>query len=123
MAINPDRFILPVQDRDGSPERLAALLGAPWEPAGSGQFARVYINDGLTAGFLAVKEPIRPHHYCLRVDEQAFDAIFDRIEVAGLKYRSRPQGADDMTVNTRAPAERTSPGASPATTSGKKDRI
>jgi hypothetical protein len=102
MTINLDHFIVPVHDRDGSAARLAALLGAAWEPAGSGEFAAVYINDELTLDFLAVEEPVRPHHYCFRVDEEAFGKIFNRIEAAGLKYRSTPRGADDMTVNTRS---------------------
>ena len=101
MIIDLDHFIVPVHDRDGSAERLAALLGVPWEPPGSGEFAAVYINAALTLDFLAVEEPIRPHHYCFRVDEEAFDAIFDRIKAANFRYRSTPRGADDMTLNTR----------------------
>jgi hypothetical protein len=102
LAIKLDHFIVPVHDRDASAERLATLLDVPWEPAGGGEFAPVYINDELTLDFLAVAEPIRPHHYCLRVDEEAFDAIIGRIKAAGFNYRSTPRGADDMTVNTRA---------------------
>jgi hypothetical protein len=78
MTIALDHFIVPVHDREGSAERLAALLGVPWEPAGGGEFAPVYINEALTLDFLQVEEAIRPHHYCFRVDEEAFDAIFDR---------------------------------------------
>jgi hypothetical protein len=102
MTIELDHSIVPVHDREGSAERLAALLGVPWEPAGGGEFAPVFVNDALTLDFLQVEEAIRPHHYCFRVDGEAFDAIFDRIQAAGLKYRSSPRGADDMTVNTRS---------------------
>jgi len=102
MRIDLDHFIVPVHDRDGSAAQFAALLGVPWEPARGGEFAPVYINEELTLDFLEVAEQIRPHHYCIRVDESTFDAIFGRIKAAGFSYRSTPRGADDMTVNMRS---------------------
>jgi catechol 2,3-dioxygenase-like lactoylglutathione lyase family enzyme len=99
MAITLDHVIVPSHDRCAAAKRLADLLGVSWEAA-RGDFAPVYVNGSLTFDF-ADRERFESHHYCFHVGDEDFDAIFGRIQAAGLGYRSRPHGADDMQINTR----------------------
>jgi catechol 2,3-dioxygenase-like lactoylglutathione lyase family enzyme len=99
MAIALDHLIVPAHDPVASAEMLARLLGVPWEQE-RGSFTPVHVNDGLTLDF-ARREGFEGHHYCFRVTEAEFDAIFGRVTAAHLIYRSRPHGPDDMQINTR----------------------
>jgi hypothetical protein len=65
-----------------------------------GPFAPVFINDGLTFDFDQHDQPFPVQHYCFRVSDTEFDAIFARIKTAGLAYRSGPHGPMDMQVGT-----------------------
>ena len=76
---------------------LGELLGVPWEEGG--HFSPVYVNETLTLDF-GSWEGFEPHHHCFHVSDREFDEIFARIQAAGIKYRSLPQGPDDMTINT-----------------------
>jgi catechol 2,3-dioxygenase-like lactoylglutathione lyase family enzyme len=100
MAIQVDHIIVPAQDRVEAARRLAGLLDVPWEKT-QGEFSPVYVNDGLTLDFAQRPEFEGRHHICFRVSDADFDAIFGRIRAAGLAYRSRPHGENDMTINTR----------------------
>jgi len=71
----------------------------PWEESRGG-FAPVYVNETLTVDF-ADRERFESHHYCFHVSDDEFDAIFGRIKAAGITYRSRPHGEDDMQITTR----------------------
>ena len=99
MAITLDHVIVPSRAKAAGAKFLAGLLDVPWEES-RGEFAPVYVNDTLTFDF-ADRERFESHHYCFHVSPGEFDGIFDRIRAAGLKYRSRPRGEDDMQVNTR----------------------
>jgi catechol 2,3-dioxygenase-like lactoylglutathione lyase family enzyme len=61
----------------------------------------VYVNDGLTLDFDEATGPFPTHHYCFRVEQEEFNAILERIKIAGIKYRSTPHGPVDMQVNTQ----------------------
>ena len=98
MAIALDHLIVPSRDPVASAERLASLLGVPWEHGG--HFTPVHVNDGLTLDF-AREDAFERHHYCFRVGDAEFDAILGRIRAAGIAYRSRPHGEDDFAINTR----------------------
>ena len=97
-TIQLDHLIVPSRDPIAGAERLAALLGVPWEKGG--HFTPVHVNEGLTLDF-SQEEAFEHHHYCFRVSEPDFDAIFGRIRAAGIPYRSRPHGDADFSVNTR----------------------
>src|SRR5262245_39302163 len=99
MAIRLDHLIVPSRTRLASAKLLADLLGVPWEES-RGSFTPVYVNDTLTLDF-AERDGFASHHYCFHVGEAEFDGIFSRIQDAGVKYRSRPRGEDDMQINTR----------------------
>jgi catechol 2,3-dioxygenase-like lactoylglutathione lyase family enzyme len=58
------------------------------------------VNESLTVDF-ADREQFERYHLCFRVTDTDFDAIFARIQRAGLTYRSRPRGDDDMQINRR----------------------
>lgn len=99
MTIHLDHVIVPSHSRDASARRLAELLGVPCGPASAGPFFAVYINDGLTLDFIETDEQLPIHHYCFRVSPTEFEAIFARIQAAGIPYRSNVHGAVDMQVN------------------------
>lgn len=73
MTIELDHVIVSAKDRRVSARRLADLLGVRWAPSGAGPFSPVYVNDGLTLGF---------------------------IDDDGIPYRSTVRGPDDSQVNT-----------------------
>jgi catechol 2,3-dioxygenase-like lactoylglutathione lyase family enzyme len=100
MPIQVDHIIVPAQDRVEAARRLAGLLDVTWEKT-QGEFSPVYVNDGLTLDFAQRPEFEGRHHICFRVSDADFDAILGRIRAAGIAYRSRPHGENDMTINTR----------------------
>ena len=101
MPIELDHVIVSAHDQRASAQRLAALLGVPWAPAGIGPFSPVYVSPGLTLDFIDDRSnPFPLQHFCFRVDDATFDAILGRIQAAGVKYRSAVHGPDDMQVNT-----------------------
>ena len=96
MAIQLDHVIVPSRQRLASAKLLADLLGVPWEES-RGEFTPVYVNDSLTVDF-ADREQFQRYHLCFRVTDADFDAIFGRVQSAGLAYRSRPRGENDMLI-------------------------
>jgi len=98
MSITLDHLIVPARDPLASAELLARLLGVAWERGD--HFTPVHVNADTTLDF-DHRESFDHHHYCFRVSEAEFDAIFGRIREAGIVYRSRPMGPDDMKINTR----------------------
>jgi len=99
MDIVMDHLIVPAHDPVASAELLARLLGVSWE-AERGHFTPVYVNDALTLDF-AKRDRFESHHYCFRVGEAEFDAIFGRVRASGIAHRSQPNGPDDLQINTR----------------------
>ncbi len=99
MAIRLDHVIVPSRRPIEGAKFLAGLLGVPWAES-QGSFTPVYVNETLTLDF-ADREVFESHHYCFHVGDEEFDAIFGRIQAAGITYRSRPRGEDDMKINTR----------------------
>jgi catechol 2,3-dioxygenase-like lactoylglutathione lyase family enzyme len=98
MPIVIDHLIVPAHDPVASAELLAHLLGVAWETGG--HFTPVYVNDTLTLDF-AKRDKFDSHHYCFRVGDAEFDAVFGRLKAAGIAYRSQPNGPDDGQINTR----------------------
>lgn len=101
MPILLDHLIVPSRDKAASAQFLGDLLGVPWEPSALGDhFAPVYVNETLTLDF-ADREQFESHHYCFHVSDAEFDAIFARLTAKNIPYRSTPQGAIDMRINTQ----------------------
>ncbi len=101
MAIELDHFIVPTRNKIASAKLLAELLGVSWSESGIGPFSPVYINNGLTLDFIETDEPFPVHHYCFRVGQTEFNSILERIEGAGIKFRSTVRGPEDMQVGTQ----------------------
>lgn len=99
MAIYLDHVIVPSRDQIAAAKMLAELLNVPWATSAIGPFSPVYLNDGTTLDFQTTSEAFPIYHFCFRVDEAEFDAIFNRMQLAGIPYRSSPQGPMDMQVS------------------------
>lgn len=101
MSIQLDHTIVPARNKVAAARQLAELLGVPWAETGMGPFSPVYVNDGLTLDFVETDEPFPIYHFCFRVTDEQFDAILDRVQTAGIQYRSTPHGQADMQINTQ----------------------
>jgi hypothetical protein len=100
MAVQLDHLIIPSRDREAAARALAGILGVAWAPARVGPFTAVHVNDDLTIDFDDWTEDIPKGHYCFRVEEGEFQAIFANLVAFGISYRSLPQGPDDFKINT-----------------------
>lgn len=100
MTIELDHFIVSAKDQRASAQLLAELLGVRWAASGAGPFSPVYLNDGLTLDFMTDEGPFPVEHFCFRVSDGEFAAILQRIAAAGIKYRSRVRGPEDMKIGT-----------------------
>ena len=100
MSIELDHTIVPSHHKVASAKLLAELLGVPWAATGVGPFSPVFVNEGLTLDFIDTDEPYPIDHFCFRVSEDEFDAIFARIQAADIKYRSNVRGPMDMQINS-----------------------
>lgn len=98
MTIHLDHLLVPASDKYASAMMLAEILGVPWSKTGVGPFAPVYVSDSLTLDFDEWPEPLPRIHFCFRVDEDRFDAILERIQLAGIDYRSDVHGPVDLEV-------------------------
>jgi len=98
--IELDHFIVSARDRQAAARLLAQLLDVPWEAEQFGVFSPVHINRGLTLDFIQADGPFPVEHYCFRVGDGEFDAILQRIERAGIAWRSSVRGPVDRQVDT-----------------------
>lgn len=99
MAIVLDHTIVPAQDKERSARFFARIFGLSYEGTKS-HFAPVRINDTLTLDFDSDVD-FDSHHYAFKVDEAAFDDIFERVRAEGIPYGSGPFSPDDMTIGRR----------------------
>ncbi len=99
MAITLDHIIVPSRDKVAAATLLARLLDVP-SGESLGEFTAVYVNESLTLDF-AERQQFESHHVCFQVGDAEFDAILGRLQAAGITYRSRPHGEDDLRINTR----------------------
>ncbi len=101
MTIQLDHTIVPSRSQVKSASLLAELLGVPWAEKGVVLFSPVYVNDGLTLDFRDTDEEFPVYHFCVRVGEEEFDSILERIKAAGIQYRSTIRGSVDMQISTQ----------------------
>ena len=66
----------------------------------SSHFAPLKVNDTLTLDF-DNDSGFDSHHYAFKVDESAFDGIFERVKAEGIAYGSGPRSLEDMRINHR----------------------
>ena len=88
MTIQLDHMMVPSRDKIAGARLLGELLDVPWSATTVGPFSAVYVNDGLTFDFDEWTDPFPLIHYCFRVSEEEFDGILERIQAAGIPYRS-----------------------------------
>ena len=100
MTIELDHSIASARDAKGAARALGELLGVRWAETGAGPFSPVYVNDGFTLDFIDDREPFPVQHFCFRVSDAEFDAIFGRLKAAGIPYRSSVHAPVDMRINT-----------------------
>ena len=79
MAIVLDHTIVPAHDKEASARFLARILGLRYEGPLS-HFAPLRVNDTLTLDF-DNDTNFESHHYAFKVDEAAFEGIFDRVRL------------------------------------------
>ena len=99
MAIVLDHTIVPARDKQASARFFADIFGLNYEGAVS-HFAPVRVNESLVLDF-DNWTTFEPHHYAFKVTDAEFDAIFQRVSDAGLRYGSGPFSSDDMNINHR----------------------
>jgi catechol 2,3-dioxygenase-like lactoylglutathione lyase family enzyme len=97
MSITLNHTIVPARDKEAAARLFAQLFDLTYEGA-SEHFAPVKVNDTLTLLF-DDSTNFESHHYAFHVSDTEFDAIFRRIQDAGLVYGSAPWSADDAKLN------------------------
>jgi catechol 2,3-dioxygenase-like lactoylglutathione lyase family enzyme len=97
MATALNHTIVPARDKEAAACSLAQLFGLSYNGLGE-HFAPVKVNDTLTFLFDDGTN-FESHHYAFHVSDAEFDAIFSRVQEAGLTYGSAPWSADDHKLN------------------------
>jgi hypothetical protein len=89
MTAKLNHTIVASRDRNASATFLAEMLGLP-PPLELGHFAVVSVGDRLSLDFVESRGDVVAQHYAFLVEEEEFDAIFERITRRGLAYWSDP---------------------------------
>lgn len=99
MSIHLNHTIVLSRDRRISAEFTAGILGLEVGPP-MGPFLPVTVANGVTLDFASVDpETISPQHYAFLVSEAEFDAIFERLLAAGVRYYADPRLSEPDAIN------------------------
>lgn len=101
MTIELNHTIVPAHDKVASARFFARTFGLSFDECAVGYFAPVRVNETLTLDFHDDVDRFEVHHYAFKVSEAEFDAIFGRIETAGIPYGSEPNALEDRAINHR----------------------
>jgi catechol 2,3-dioxygenase-like lactoylglutathione lyase family enzyme len=101
MSVQLNHTIVAVRDKVAAAEFFATILGlkagAPFGP-----FLPVETSNAVTLDFMdAGPDQVVPQHYAFLVSEEEFDAIFGRIQHAGLTYWADPEHREEGRINHR----------------------
>jgi catechol 2,3-dioxygenase-like lactoylglutathione lyase family enzyme len=99
MSIELNHTIVAARDKAASAEFTARILGLE-VGAPLGPFVPVATANGVTLDFMDA-DAIVPQHYAFLVSEEEFDAIFGRIQRAGIPYWADPHHTEKGTINHR----------------------
>lgn len=92
MAIEIDHITIPARDKVATMNWMADLLGVAAGPVVE-PFAIVEL-DGCTLDYVD-SEDIQMQHVALRLDDESFDATYQRLADAGIEVFGHPQNPDD----------------------------
>jgi catechol 2,3-dioxygenase-like lactoylglutathione lyase family enzyme len=97
MAIFLNHTIVPARDKVAAARFFAEIFGLACKEQGD-HFVPVRVNETLT--LLFDEEPsFDSHHYAFHVSDAEFDAIFARVQKAGLAFGSVPWSMEDGKLN------------------------
>jgi catechol 2,3-dioxygenase-like lactoylglutathione lyase family enzyme len=98
VAVQLNHTIVPVQDKHGSANFLAEILGLD-PPKPFGPFMCVETANGVSLDY-DDRGALEHHHYAFLVTEVEFDAIFARVTERGIKYWADPGDTSRRTAST-----------------------
>jgi catechol 2,3-dioxygenase-like lactoylglutathione lyase family enzyme len=104
MRIELDHLILRVKDTDASVAFYTKVLGLGYEGRRE-PFAVLRVTDGLTIQ-LAASATAGGEHLAFAMDPAEFDAAFERIRAAGIRYGDSFQTVGNMKGPGREPGAR-----------------
>jgi len=99
MSIKLNHTIVPAKDKDAAAGFFAKIFGLTYDGPMS-HFAPVRVNDELTLDF-DTADSFEPHHYAFHVSDDEFDAIFRRVQEAGIAWGSDPGNTTNRQLNSR----------------------
>ena len=99
MSIELNHTIVAARDKKAAADFLASILGlevgAPFGP-----FLPVETSNSVTLDFMdSDADQIVPQHYAFLVSEEDFDAIFARIQQAGIAFYADPARHEAGQIN------------------------
>ncbi len=97
MVITLNHTIVPARDKKTAARFFADIFGLTYVES-DGHFAPVRVNETLTLDF-ADADSSEVHHYAFHVSDPEFDAIFKRVQEAGLAYGSEPWNIENKQLN------------------------
>lgn len=98
MAIILNHTIVPARDKIEAARFFAEMFGLAFDGV-KGHFVPVQVNDSLTLDFSDDVQSFEPHHYAFLVSDEEFDAIFGRVQAAGVPYASGPDAGYDGRIS------------------------
>jgi len=100
VAVELNHHIVHARDPDASARFLSEILGLA-SPTHFGPFTVVQTDNGVSLDFIQTDDPtyLVPNHYAFLVGEEDFDAIFSRMEAAGLTYWADPGRSQEGSIN------------------------
>jgi catechol 2,3-dioxygenase-like lactoylglutathione lyase family enzyme len=101
MSVQLNHTIVAARDKETAAGFVAGILGlkvgAPFGP-----FLPIETSNGVTLDFMdSDADQIVPQHYAFLVSEEDFDAIFTRIQDAGITYYADPAHREAGRINRR----------------------
>jgi catechol 2,3-dioxygenase-like lactoylglutathione lyase family enzyme len=98
MAIILNHTIVPARDKQAAARFFADTFGLKYERS-AGHFAPVRVNETLTLDFDDAAN-FDIHHYAFHVSDREFDAIFKRVQEAGIPFGSDPWNLENGQLNS-----------------------
>ncbi len=99
MAVELNHIIVPSRDKGGSSRFLAEILGLS-PPRAVSHFMAVELSNGVTLDYDDAEE-FPAQHCAFLVSDDEFDAIFERVQAAGVTRYADPNHRYPNEVNGR----------------------